>query len=478
VYTSRIAAAFAPLVLASCAVFLGLDDHDPYPDDGGAADGSDASGEQACGDTQTDPANCGACGKRCATGYACLAGVCGNRVDAVSAGSHACALLHGGEVWCWGPNTVGQLGVRTPACTTCPTPARVPGITGAVEVSIGINSTCARTGAGAVLCWGEGDAEQLGPDAGVSNCAGNVPCTGTPQSIPLPRAATHVATGEPYACAALDDQSVYCWGDNTFGELGNGAPGSSHGTPVKVSIEAKVVEIAAGRGRPATCVVKTDGTVWCWGVNDRGLLGHAGAGDLQCDMPRDNPCNPTPSPIAAFTGFSAPTVSQIACATTSGTVYCWGANGNAQLGLGSPDTVDHPTPAPVAVATPTRIAPGLNHTCALDATGQVSCWGYNLWGVLGDGTIGGPATCENGQVACQPNASHVTGLPKIVGLAAGAEFNVALGEDGSVWAWGLNTDGRIGHSATQADAGDQPCFIPGVNGGPCSPKPSRVLGLP
>jgi alpha-tubulin suppressor-like RCC1 family protein len=482
VYTARIVAGLVALALVSCAVFLGLEDHEPYPGSD-APDASDASSEDGCGDTTSDTNNCGACGVRCGSGYVCAAGVCGNRVDAVGAGSHACALLHAGDVWCWGPNTLGQLGVRAPNCTTCPAPARVGGVSGAVELSVGLNTTCVRTQDGSVLCWGEAGSGQLGPDAGVTPCADNTPCAPTPQKIPLPRAAKQIATGSSYACALLDDGSAYCWGDDTYGELGNGAPGPARETPAKVIITNDVAEIAAGRGRTTTCATKTDGTIWCWGVNFRGLLGHAGVGDPQCNQPTGGAiaCNATPTPIASFSGFSQPTVSQIGCANGgSKGIYCWGFNGNGQLGLGTIDSVEHPTPAPIVVASPVRLAPGVNHACGLDENGQVSCWGYNFWGTAGDGTTNGPAACEGGQLYCQPKASHVLGLPKIVDLSSGLEISVALGVDGTVWAWGYNQDGRIGHEPGQADGGanDVSCYVPGVGGGPCSPSPARVFGLP
>jgi alpha-tubulin suppressor-like RCC1 family protein len=482
VHTARIALGIVPLALLSCAVVLGLDDHDPYPADAGAVDGPDEATEASCGDTQSDPTNCGACGVRCGVGYACAAGACGNRVDAVAAGNHACVLLHDGEVWCWGPNSLGQVGVRAAPCASCPAPARVAGVADAVEISIGQNTTCVRTKAGTVLCWGQGGSGQLGPDAGVTDCGGT-PCTGAPQKIPLPGAAKQVTTGDGYACALLGDSTLYCWGDDTYGELGNGTPGPAHGTPVKVVITNDVAEIAAGRGRQTTCATKTDGTIWCWGVNYRGLLGHtAGGGDITCNPPSGPiACNPTPTPIASFTGFSQPTVSQVACANSGAKgIYCWGFNGTGQLGLGTVDTIEHPTPAPINVAAPIRVAPGLNHACGLDMNGQVSCWGYNFWGTLGDGTIGGPVACEGGQMVCQPKASRVAGLPKIAALASGVELSVALGVDGTVWTWGLNTDGRCGHVPGQADGGanDQSCYVQNVGGGPCSPTPARVYGLP
>jgi alpha-tubulin suppressor-like RCC1 family protein len=218
-------------------------------------------------------------------------------------------------------------------------------------------------------------------------------------------------------------------------------------------------------------------------MNYRGLVGHVAGGDPQCGGPIGVvACNFTPTPIASFSDFSAPTVSQIACAKRGANgVYCWGDNGFGQLGLGTIDTSEHATPAPITVTSPARVAPGLNHTCAIDPSGQVACWGYNFWGEVGDGTIKGTSpACEGNVTYCVTKASHVLGLPKIVDLSAGMDLTLALDVDGSVWAWGANPEGNTGHPPGAVDGGpeDKSCYVSGVGGGPCTPLPTRVPGLP
>ncbi len=474
----------APALLGACAVVLGLDDHELYPPlDAGPDVVVDAS---PCGDTQTDPNHCGKCGNACPAGYACVAGACGNQVVGVAAGSHGCALLRGGEVWCWGPNTTGQLGVRADGCTACPKPAKVAGVVDAVELSSSANASCVRDKAGAVFCWGIDNAGQLGR-AGDATCAYGGPCSMKPAAVPIPPA-VQVSVGEGYACARLFDGSLRCWGDNAYGELGEGAPSDGpHPAPVKVALTSDVVDVAAGRGAPSTCATKKDGSIWCWGQNVRGILGHTGGGDISCPISAPAaPCNATPSPVANFSDFASASVSRVTCAKTKSKPedhYCWGYNGYGQLGLGIVDTVDHAVPALLTALKATVITAGYNHTCALDADGAAWCWGYNFWGEIGDATIRGATACEGGPLYCTPRAARVVNVPKLSAISAGAELTVGVGVDGTVWAWGANPDGRTGHPAGKSDGGptDDSCALvvgDAGTGGPCTAHPAKVMGLP
>ena len=489
VYSARVAVLFAaPIALGACALLVGLEEHEPYPappGDGGLPPEAsiDAADGSTCGDTRVDPNNCGACGTRCAPGYACIASVCGNRVVSVAAGGHACVLLHGGEVWCWGGNGYSQLGTRPDGCGACPAPLKVSGISDAVGLSVGVNASCVRSRTGEVWCWGLNSSGQLGHTGGDVSCGNGLACNPTPQKVPLLVPAVQISVGEPFACARAADGSVRCWGDNSYGALGNAVPSlGPHPTPSLVTITSDVVDIAAGRGYETTCATKIDGTIWCWGENFRGQLGHTSGGDTYCPPGVGSvSCNATPSPIPGFSGFVSPSASRVACARSGDAgYYCWGYNGFGQLGIESIDPVDHATPVPVITAKAAVLSPGYNHACALDVDGVAWCWGYNFWGVVGDGSMGGSA-CEGGSPYCVLKAVRVTGVPKLAAISAGAELTLALGVDGSVWAWGANIDGRTGHAPGLQEGGtsDDMCVLDsGIGGGPCTRRPARVLGLP
>jgi alpha-tubulin suppressor-like RCC1 family protein len=273
---------------------------------------------------------------------------------------------------------------------------------------------------------------------------------------------------------------VRCWGDNSSAELGIGASSASRSDPVLVALTSDVVAIAAGRAKPTACAVKGDGTIWCWGQNHRGSLGHVGQGDLVCTPGGTNvPCNGTPAPVPGFTGFASPTVSHVACANKDhGGFYCWGFNGYSQLGIGTVDSADHPTPAPVTTVPAQSLSAGVNHSCAIDAAGDAYCWGFNFWGEVGDGSKGG-VSCEGGGPYCVVKAEKVKNISNVVAISAGGDITLALTRDGTVWAWGVNVDARLGHPAGATDGGaaDEMCF-PDAGGSWCSPAPSRVYGLP
>lgn len=169
-----------------------------------------------------------------------------------AAGQFTCALLEGGEVWCWGLNTRGQMGRGTTSETE--TPAPVSGLSGVTAITVGHDQACALVGS-SVRCWGQ-------------NLAGF--SSTTPVAIANLPDAKGVAAGAMHACAILLDGSVRCWGSNYFGQLGTSSPSSST-TPIAVPGLTGGVRIAAGHYD--TCMVQSSGALWCWGLDDQGQTG-------------------------------------------------------------------------------------------------------------------------------------------------------------------------------------------------------------
>ena len=203
----------------------------------------------------------------------CVPGSCGSSTpvrvvgitsaDAITAGAyHTCALLSDRTVQCWGRNDDGQLGDGTWSSSS--TPVRVGGLTGVAAVSGGGYHTCALLGDGTVRCWGRNTEGQLGD----GTIAGSL----TPVQVVGVTGAVAVSGGYEHTCALLGDGTVHCWGRNAEGQLGDGTrTGSS--TPVRVVGITGAVAVTGGWWHH-TCALLRDGTVQCWGQNDFGQLGN------------------------------------------------------------------------------------------------------------------------------------------------------------------------------------------------------------
>src|SRR6266850_984102 len=192
---------------------------------------------------------------------------------ALEAGAyHSCALLEDATLRCWGLNDYGQLGDGT--LTTSATPVAVAGVTGVAAVSGGGFHTCARFPDGTLRCWGRNSEGQLGdPGTTAYFSAAPVPVTG------ITSAAT-VTSGGYHTCALLQDGTVRCWGQNDYGQLGNGsaitkrpAPPVPSPTPIPVEVIGITTAVAIEAGAFHTCALLEDGTMQCWGWNEYGQLG-------------------------------------------------------------------------------------------------------------------------------------------------------------------------------------------------------------
>jgi alpha-tubulin suppressor-like RCC1 family protein len=246
-----------------------------------------------------------------------------NVVQVAAGDEHACAELSSNQVWCWGNNGNGELGNNT--ITNATTPVQVTGIgmgTGTVpsSVSCGAFHTCA-IAAGVVWCWGFNGFGQLGNNTTTDS---HVPV----QLSNLGAGITQLALGDDHTCALRADGSVFCWGDNGSGQLGQGNQ-TNLLAPTKVPI-TNVVQIGAGNS--FTCARRGDGTVWCWGFDFSGEVGDG---------------------TAQFTVLSP--------------VQVVGLPPSASLSVGAFDS------------------------CSVGTDLSIECWGYNSFGQLGNGTNGTPA---------------------------------------------------------------------------------------
>lgn len=326
-------------------------------------------------------------------------------VSADAGGAHTCALAAGGTLWCWGDNFSGQLGTGSPFDESYY--AVQAAISGVSASFAGSGTTCALVG-GAVQCWGRGYARTPAPVAGLA--------TGV----------ASVASGRSHLCVRDSSGSARCLGDNTFGQLGRGDIGGPPAdTPAAVlGLGAGVTAIEAGEFH--TCAVVSGG-VRCWGRNLAGELGDGSNTDSGTPVVVGG----IPGPVVAL-GLGS---SHSCAVTAAGAVYCWGSNGEGQLGIGNSDgTRLLPAPVQGLPGSVTRVTAGIAHTCALTQAGAVWCWGRNFSGELGDGT----RTERTLPVAAARLASGVTSV------TAGGSHTCATVVAGGIKCWGEGSAGRLG----------------------------------
>lgn len=220
-----------------------------------------------------------------------------NGVNAITAGDeHTCALLSG-SVKCWGMNGNGQLGNGT-TTNSGTTPVAVSGISTASAIAAGGTHTCALLTSGSVKCWGAGSYGQLGNGSTSSNT--------TPVDVSDLSNAIAIVTGKNHTCALLADGHVQCWGDNYYGQLGNGLAslGMRMTTPTDVDGLSNAIAIAAGDNH--TCALLANGNVKCWGNNAYGQLGDGTTTNRTTPADVVWPA-PTPTPTATVTKTVTPT---------------------------------------------------------------------------------------------------------------------------------------------------------------------------
>ena len=250
---------------------------------------------------------------------------------------------------------------------------------------------------------------------------------------------TAISAGHSHAIALKSDGTVWAWGQNSLGQLGNGTVISSS-TPVQVVGLTDVKAISAGGQH--NLALKNDGTVWSWGWNDYGQLGDNMFADRT--VPVQVIGLTDVKAIAAGYSFSL-------ALKDDESLWSWGYNGNGQLGIGSASTHWNGIPLQVLNEDNTgyldnvkAIAAGGMHSLVLKNDGTVWAWGSNVFNSLGDGT-GGPDTDRYLPVQVVAGESGGVYLNDVKEIAAGTWHSVAVKNDGTVWTWGMNDHGQIGN---------------------------------
>ena len=376
------------------------------------------------------------------------------RAVQVSGGSyHSLALSSSGAVYAWGWNGSGQLGNGTTADSHIPVAVKVVGTPMAgkniTQISAGGSfndgHSLARASDGTVYAWGRGVYGQLGNGTTTdSNVPVAVKTVGTPMAA---KTITQISAGAGHSLALASDGTVYAWGQNTYGQLGNNVTTNSS-SPVAVQTTGtpmagkSIVNIAAGGYH--SLALADDGTVYAWGYNPTGQLGNGATVDSRTPVA----VKATGTPMAGknIIKIAAGVHNSLALAS-DGTVYTWGRGEFGQLGNGT--TTDSNIPVavktvgtPMASKTIIGISGGPAYMLAVDSNGKVYGWGRNANGQLGS------LSHTDSSV---PVASQIPAGKSIIQVSAGGwdgSHSLALTHDNIVYGRGRNSNGQLGNNST------------------------------
>jgi alpha-tubulin suppressor-like RCC1 family protein len=362
----------------------------------------------------------------------------------ISAGNgFTCGVTTTNKAYCWGRNTSGELGDGT--LINRLTPVAVAGGLSFIEVSTGYQHACGLTVNHTAYCWGRNSDGQLGD--------------GTNLSRPRPRMVapliffSHLSLGYRHSCGLATTGRIYCWGWNLSGQLGNGTT-ANQSRPAAVAGILQSNQLSTGDLHTCGIAVRPSGS-YCWGDNSDSEIG-----DGTSQNPRLKPVKVatevTFSQVSGG-GYHTCALSVSAIPPQSGKAYCWGRNGNGQVGDGqdiSEGAFTRRKPRLVVGGLTFRqVDAGHINTCGVTTTGQAYCWGNN-----GAGQLGNPTT------PAYPGSSvpiAVAGGLSFLQVSTGGNHVCGVSSDNRAYCWGANVDGQVG-SGTPPGIHREPIAVAGA----------------
>ena len=350
--------------------------------------------------------------------------VAGLSVSQVSGGAqHACALTTEGRAYCWGRNGSGEVGNGkggTSAEARELTPVAVIGGLVFRQIGAGGLRSCGVTTGNVGYCWGSNTFGSLGIGT-EGNRAAPTRVAGGLRFLQID------AGGLLHGCGVTSDRRVYCWGDNSEGQLGDGTRLEMESVPVPVASTDRFRQVSTGERH--TCAVTTADQAYCWGDNRNGQLG------IGTDQRRR--LNPTL--VAGGHAFRQIAAGDFhTCAvTTARQAYCWGQGIMGQIGDGA--TLQRNSPRLVAGGrTFDRVTAGARHACGETGANRAFCWGDNRTGQVGDGTT----------TLRRLRPTGVVGGLTFAQVSAGGFASYGVTTSGALYSWGWNPNGQLGDGTT------------------------------
>ena len=377
-------------------------------------------------------------------------------VQTANGSGYSLALASDGTVYAWGQNNYGQLGNGTTTDSNVPVAVKTVGTPmegkKIIQVSTKVWYSLALASDGTVYAWGLNGSGQLG-DGTITHSSTPVAVKtiGTPMEG---KTIVGIAAGASHSLALASDGKIYVWGGNAYGQFGNGVTTTSSVVPVAVKTvgtpmdNKKIIQIHAGYYH--SLALASDGTVYAWGQNTYGQLGNNTM--INANAPVSVQTIGTPMAGKIIIQLAAGNSQSVALAS-DGTIYAWGWNMYGQLGNGT--TVDTRIPVAVKVTgTPmagkviAQVAASNAHTLAVASDGTVYDWGWNQYGQLGNNTT----TNSSVPVAVQTTGTPMVGKVISQVTSGGSANSLALASDGTMYTWGWGQHGQLGNGTIGTDA--------------------------
>ena len=385
----------------------------------------------------------GACSNTIPSDDAYAAAITSGWKRIVAGSYHSCGISYDDKAYCWGARDNSQGGNGSSTNSGTPLPVTASGVIGNKPLyKIGGNGygSCVTDTAYKLYCWGQGPYGQLGNGAYSDS---NVPVNVNDAGVLLNKKNFIVGAGLWHTCVVTAEYTPYCWGLNSSGQLGNGSTANSN-VPVAVTTSGalsglKIRDVAGGSYN--SCAIDTTNALYCWGSNSYGQLGTGNTASSTTAV-----AVPSTGVLAGKSIRKVSMYDQTCAIASDMKAYCWGQN--VYGGVGNGTTTNALSPAAVSTSGVlsgkklTAIAAGFYSTCALSDEGKAYCWGYNSNGQLGNGSTTNSTT---------PVAVTATGAlagKYLWTLTAGADFYCAQATDGSAYCWGRNVYGQLGNGAT------------------------------
>ncbi|MBN2725401.1 MAG: hypothetical protein JXR95_15155 [Deltaproteobacteria bacterium] len=352
----------------------------------------------------------------CDSGCSVNSDSCIDIIQVATGMTHTCILTNMGDVYCFGENNHGELGnLSAGTFSIVPVMANLP--QPAIKISTGISYTCAVLNDHSVYCWGWNYAGQLGN--------GNTEDAHEPVQTSLVAAAENIDCGSSHTCALLSSGQISCWGSNYSGELGKGDTGNTSSTPTLVTGINNGIIVKNGSG--FSCAVRSDNTLWCWGSNSDEQLGNGQSEGSNVPVQVSN------GEVYLSNVTDVDCGERHACAIYSNNVACWGDGTDYKLGNGTED--DESFANPVSdIENPSKVVCGTSSTFVKSSDGKFYVWGSNYMGQLGLGII------QNYSIL----PSELTSISGITGFDSGTDHTCAFISSGMGYCWGNNSQGQLG----------------------------------